>query len=792
METTDRSEKIAELVETAFELEPAERINFLDQNCEEDVELRAEIESLLKFQAPSRNFIEEPAYHIAAETLVAEDTSELQAGDEVGGYKIRSLIGEGGMGEVYLADDLQLRRAVALKLIKGVYGRAAFRKQFEQEERILAGLNHPNIARLYGASVTPNATPFFIMEYVAGERLDHYCEHKRLTIPQRLEIFRKICAAVSYAHQNLVIHRDLKPGNVRVTAEGEPKLLDFGIAKLVDEASGATDQTITSTRAMTPDYASPEQVRGERMTTASDVYSLGIILYEMLSGEKPLRLTSRRPEEISRAITETIPVRPSVVASENRESKIENKKSLRGDLDNIVLMAMRKEPERRYASVGQFSEDIRRHLAGLPVLARKDTWNYRSGKFIRRHKVSVFAAVVLALTLFAGILATTWEARRAEKQRELAQRRFDDARRIAHSLMFEVHDAIENLPGSTAARELLVKRALEYLDSLAGESSGDPTLQRELIAAYIKVGNVQGNPTNANLGDSAGALQSYQKALVITEKLLAQSNDTDLRNSLGMILRKVADVDANTERVADAVRTAQRSLQIFRVLAEAAPGQADAQMNLAIGHLKLGDILGNPNFANLGDQAGAMRSYGDALIILAALEKQNPGDARTRRYLGIIHERIGTMRELQNDVTGALAEYQSSAAIRVPLAAEFPNDTQLVRDAAVAYEKLANVMTAAGDLEAALNDRQRSLEIFTRLAESDPKNVLAQQSLGISYLHLADLLGAPDSPNLKRPADAVANYARARDILLKNSEASDKKVGDLLQGIQAELGKLRD
>ena len=300
------------------------------------------------------------------------------------------------MGEVYLADDLQLGRTVALKLIKGVFGRAAFRRQFEQEERILAGLNHPNIARLYGASITPNATPFFIMEYVAGERLDDYCrDTSRLTIAQRLEIFRKICAAVSYAHQNLVIHRDLKPGNMRVTAEGEPKLLDFGIAKLLDEASGAADQTMTHTSAMTPDYASPEQVRGERMTTASDVYSLGVILYEMLTGEKPFRLTSRRPEEISRAITETMPARPSVVAAENPESKIEHRKSLRGDLDNIVLMAMRKEPERRYASVGQFSEDMRRHLVGLPVIARKDTWSYRSGKFVRRHKVCVVAARAL-------------------------------------------------------------------------------------------------------------------------------------------------------------------------------------------------------------------------------------------------------------------------------------------------------------------------------------------------------------------------------------------------------------
>ncbi|MDQ2919428.1 MAG: hypothetical protein M3R10_06080, partial [Verrucomicrobiota bacterium] len=460
-------------------------------------------------------------------------------------------------------------------------------------------------------------------------------------------------------------------------------------------------------------------------------------------------------------------------------------------LDNIVLMAMRKEPERRYASVGQFSEDIRRYLTGLPVVARKDTWSYRSGKFISRHKVGAIAVVLLAVTLVAGILTTSWEANRAEKQRALAQRRFDDVRRIAHSLMFEVHDAIENLPGSTAARELLVKRALEYLDDLARESSDEPTLQRELAAAYLKVGNVQGNPTNPNLGDSAGALQSYEKALLITKRLLAQADDRDARASLGMILRKIADVQANTDRLADAVSTARKSVEIFQELAATAPVTADAQMSLAIGQLKLGDILGNPNFTNLGDQAGAMQRYATALGILVRLYEQTPHDAKTRRYLGIIHERIGAMYEQRNDAAGARAEYQSSAAIRVPLAEELPYDTQIVRDAAVAYEKLANADTALGDLPSALTNRQRALEIFKRLAEGDTKNVLAQQSLGISYVHLADLLGSPDSPNLKRPEEAIANYERAREILLRNAEPSDKRIAGLLQGIQNELDQLR-
>ena len=780
METADRSEKIAELVETAFELEPVERINFLDRSCGEDAELRAEVESLLKFQAPSRNFIEEPAYHLAAETLVGEESRELQAGDEVGGYKIRSLIGEGGMGEVYLADDLQLGRTVALKLIKGVFGRAAFRRQFEQEERILAGLNHPNIARLYGASVTPKQTPFFIMEYVAGERLDDYCRAQQLTIAQRLDIFRKICAAVSYAHQNLVIHRDLKPGNIRVTAEGEPKLLDFGIAKLLDEASGATDQTITLATAMTPDYASPEQVRGERMTTASDVYSLGVILYQMLTGEKPFRLTSRRPDEISRTITEQTPSRPS----ENRESRIENRKLLRGDLDNIVLMAMRKEPERRYASVAQFSEDIRLHLTGLPVLARKDTWNYRAGKFVRRHKVAVAAAALLALTLLGGILATSWEAQRAEKQRALAERRFGDLRRLARSLMFEIHDSVADLPGSTPTRQLIVNRALEYLNSLA-QDADDPSLLRELSSAYVKVGNVQGNPNNSNLGDTAGALESFQKAKRIAERLLENdANDAQAQRQLGVIDEKMCDVQSAMGDLPAAVANAERSLAVFKNIAQKNPSDIGAQQSLAISYFKTGDVLGNPNFPNNGDKVGAQNYYQAALAILQSLPPSD--DFRTRRLIGVVEERLGTMFEENGDTAAAENHYRESQSIRLDLARQHPENTDIVRDAAIAQEKMANVEEASGNLVAALENRQRSLEIFIQLAEADPKNVLAQQSLGISYMHLADLLGT-----LNRPAEAIANYERAREILRKNSEPSDKKSGDFVRAIETQLEKLR-
>ena len=285
----ERSEWLAELVEHAFELEGAQRTTFLAQACGDDLELRAEVEALLQEEERAAKLMSAPAAEFGAELLRDEATiGELSTGEMLGDYRIISLLGEGGMGEVYLADDTHFGRQVAIKLIKQGFGTKEFVRHFRQEERILAALNHPNIARLYGGAVTQKGLPYFVMEYVEGIPLEAYSAQHGLNMRERLGLFRKVCAAVSYAHQNLVLHRDLKPANIRVTREGEPKLLDFGIARLLDPATAETDnQTILTAGVMTPGYASPEQQRGDRMTTASDTYSLGIVLYELLAGEKP-------------------------------------------------------------------------------------------------------------------------------------------------------------------------------------------------------------------------------------------------------------------------------------------------------------------------------------------------------------------------------------------------------------------------------------------------------------------------------------------------------------------------
>ena len=498
----DRWHRIEDLFHRAADLAPGERERFLDSECAGDPELREEVQSLLAADVGSEGVLE-VAVAEAAEQLSAEvDGDALPIGKRIGAYSIVGLIGKGGMGAVYRAvRDGEFRMEVALKLLKRGTDTDSALSHFRKERQILAGLQHPNVARLLDGGATDDGLPYFAMEYVDGRPLLEYAAP--LSIRRRLELFRSVCAAVQYAHQNLIVHRDLKPGNILVTAEVAPKLLDFGIAKLLDPGSDSRDLTLTvaGARLMTPDYASPEQIRGEPVTTATDVYSLGVILYELLTGERPHRIEIHSPEAIERAICREEPRRPSTI---NRQ--------LDPDLDNIILMALRKEPQRRYASVEQLSADVRRYLEGRPVRARKDTLGYRATKFIRRNRIGVGAVALVGIGVAASIVAVNRQARRAEY-------RFQQVRKLAHSVLFDLNPQIENLAGSTKAREQLVKTSLEYLDSLAAEGGNDPALRQELAQAYEKVGDVQGDPKGRNLGQEEAALKSYGKAISIAGKL---------------------------------------------------------------------------------------------------------------------------------------------------------------------------------------------------------------------------------------------------------------------------------
>ena len=736
--TTPSRERVAEIVEAALERAPAERAQFLNTACGDDIALRAEVESLLGFQNQARDFIESPAYEIASRILVEQD-GELTPGQTLGDYQVLSLLGEGGMGEVYLATDKKLERQVAIKVVKHGVGSASVLHHSRKEEKILAGLNHPNIARLYGAEVTTSGLAYFVMEYVDGRRLDQYCREQELSIADRLAIFRKICAAITYAHQNLIVHRDIKPANIRVTADGEPKLLDFGIAKLLDpETSTAGELTMTFAAVMTPEYASPEQIRGENITTATDVYSLGVVLYELLTAQRPYNIKSRNPTEIARVICEYQPARPSTAVAKfeaaNSDRAIRDRKSLRGDLDNIVLKALRKEPGRRYLSVAQLSDDIRRYLDGRPVSARKDTFNYRAIKFIKRNKLAVGAATVIVLSLIGGIAATAVEARRANQQRARAEKRFNDVRRLANSLMFEIHDSVKDLQGSTPTRRLIVSRALEYLDSLAGEATDDPQLQRDLASAYEKIGDIQGNPYSANLGDLDGALNSYRKALGIRGKIEDTVQTVDTSMELGRSYRAMGDILEQKGDVAGMMENYHRSTWMFENLARENSADPLVQDELARAYEAQGDGFGRvPNSA--GER---LKSYASALSIRQKLLAEKPSDLKLRRSVGLTLLKVGGASDAKKPKS--IENIKRGIDMLENLSAEYPDNQRARREVGYGYYQLGNTFVEAGDYSSALESRQKAFSIRKEIAAQDPKNVQAVFDLAVAHADLSEAM----------------------------------------------------
>ncbi len=794
--TSERWQQVKQVFQAALDIEPEQWSAFVAGACGDDENLRNEVEALLASHKQAATFIEGPAVRPRQALPLTP----------FGPYQVLRKLGQGGMGAVYLAirADDQFQKRVAIKVVQSGIDSEEVLRRFRHERQILATLDHPNIAKLFDGGTTGEGLPYFVMEYIEGTAIHDYCDRQRLSITERLMLFLAVCEAVQYVHQNLVVHRDIKPGNILVTADGVPKLLDFGIAKLLkpEYLIRADDATRLNLRLMTPGYASPEQIRGEPITTASDVYSLGVVLYELLTGSKPYKFHTESPAEIFLLVCERDPDKPSLAVAEAAGSdpsglgeKEKLRASLRGDLDNIVLKAMRKEVHRRYTSVELLAEDIRRHLKGFPVSAHEDSLRYRAGKFIRRNRASVAAAALVVVSLIGGIVATSWQARRAEAQRVRAERRFHDVRKMANSFLFEVHDAIQNLPGSTKARELLVRRALEYLDSLAAESSGDPALRVELAAAYRRVGDVQGGPNTGNLGNTAAALGSYRKALAIAEALvLDHPSDSQAIRSLALICEKYGDLLAWTGDIAGGVRNARRALSLWQTLGKEDPSNAAARRAVAISHLKLGDLLGNPAFANLGDRAGSLIEYRVSLSILQALLAIAPNEVAVQRYLGLIHERIGTMLELENQLPEASRHFEESLNIRERLLAANPNNAEARRDVAIAFEKIGELMALEGNDGAALETQQRSLEILKALAANDPSNVNAGRSLAISYQKLASILAKTG----KRP-ESLAAFEKGREILenLASADQTGSQVlrilSDLLKqmsGVAASAGDL--
>jgi non-specific serine/threonine protein kinase/serine/threonine-protein kinase len=657
------------------------------------------------------------------------------------------------MGSVLLAqrDDDQYRKRVALKLLRPGFDSEDVVRRFRRERQILASLEHPNIASLLDGGTTDDGLPYLVMEYVEGLPIDRYCDRHRLSVDERLRLFCLVCGAVQFAHQNLIVHRDIKPRNVLVGPSGAPKLLDFGIAKLLDPGLWAQPGEAAPTEhfLMTPEYASPEQVRGEPITTASDVYSLGVLLYELLTGQRPYEVTGRSLHEITRAVCEKEPTRPSAAidrAMQTREGSAGRlRRRLRGDLDNIVLMALRKEPARRYASVEQLSEDVRRHLEGLPVRARKATFAYRARKFVLRNRGAVAAAVLVFASLGGGIVATRHQAR-------VAERRFGDVRKLAQVFLYDFHDAIEPLPGSTPARRLLVTTALDYLDRLSRESGRDVSLQMELAQAYFRVGDVQGSPNSANLGDLSGALASYEKGLAVLEKVAgAAGPGAGARRDLASGYERVAAVRAHRGETESATELVRRSLALREAEAATSPEDPQARPALAAAYAQLGSLL-----EVAGEIKAALDAQRKGLAIREARLLLAPGDPGARRDAAVSYEGIGRLLSVGGDTAGALASARKAHALREELAAASPGDARAQRDLATSSMRLADATAATGDLAGALAIARGALPIFERLAAADPQNARARRDLHITYRTVGNLLS-----DLGKPREALDSYHRA-------------------------------
>ncbi len=720
--------RVKAILDEALGLSPEARAAFLDRACAGDEALRDEVQSLARAAEGDWSFFDSD---VAARRLpMFEDAvPPSRVGERIGAYEVLAELGQGGMGVVLLARraDDEFQKKVAIKLVRPGLASDMALQRFRSERQISATLDHPNIARLLDGGTTERGEPYFVMEYVEGETLLDYCRQHGLSLEDRLRLFREVCSAVQYAHQNLVVHRDIKPGNILVTAEGTPKLLDFGIAKLLQAETGgdAPDQTATLLRVLTPEYASPEQVRGRPVTTTSDVYSLGIVLYELLTGEKPYRVETVDPEELVRVVCERDPERPSTRTA-----------GLSGDLDAIVMKAMRKEPERRYGSADALSGDVGRYLEGRPVLARKGSASYRAGKFIRRNRIAVAAAALLALVLAGGVFSTLRESRRAREAEARAQRRFDDVRALANSFLFEFHDAIRDLPGSTEARALVVKRALEYLDKLSRESAGDRALDRELAEAYQKVGDVQGNPFSANLGDMQGALESYRKSIALLEPVVAAGGSSDEeRATLAGGYLVSGGITLNTGNPAKAVSLARQGLLLREGLAKGKPADRARQIDLAQAWQWLAF-----NLAAASQDKEAAEALARQGAILLALQRSDPTDRAVRLSLSQNLYLRGLAFQKAGDQDPALEAFQEAGAILDTLRREDPESVAYRRAQAFVIVDTGNTLIARGDVGLALEEFRKGLSAFEALAADDPKSTDPLVGIAMGHHNLGEAL----------------------------------------------------
>lgn len=688
-----------------MDLPPTERSVRIAQLCGDRPELRAEVESLLTAHEKAASFLE-------VDTLVDSSaaTNFPLEGKQLGPYRLLAIVGLGGMGTVYRAErtDGRFQKQVAIKVVPAALHSPELLRRFTSEQQILAALEHPNIARLLDAGVSPEGIPYFVMEYVEGVPVNEYCDGHQLSTAERLRLFQTLCSAVQYAHQHLVVHRDLKPANILVTADGVPKLLDFGIAKIVDPWTGGTpDATRSLLNPMTPGYASPEQVRGEAITTATDIYSLGVVLYELVTGQPPYRVAGKPLDEAIRVICQNEPENPSSLA--RRSTSVPKNKQLvpelSSDLDAIVAKAMRKDPQQRYASAEEFSSDISHSLEGLPVSAHHGTLRYRAGKFVRRHRFGVGVAVAAAVVLLGFATTMAVQAQRIAKERDRANREAEASKRVADfmSNMFKVSDPNEARGNSVTAREILDKASHEIDPGLAE----DPELQAQMM-------DVMGT-VYWNLGLYSHARPLLERSVDLRLRALGPENQATLlsKHHLAVVLE-------SERRLAEAEKIERETLEVRRrVLGREHPDTLQSMKTL--GRLIEREGRAMPN----GPEADARFAEAEKL------ERETLDICR--RVLGPEHpDTLGTMNNL-----GSTLDYES----RYAEAAQLQRETFEIQRRVLGPEHR--------DTMGSMNNLAFTLEHLHRYPEAE---TIYRQALEIQRRVLG-----PDHPDTLLSADNLNN-----------------------------------
>jgi eukaryotic-like serine/threonine-protein kinase len=727
--TQDRWTRIKEILGTALELPDAARQDYLSEVCGTDALLREEVETLLESSEDADDFIEKPALASFDEWESNEEDADSFIGSKLGNYRILQLLGEGGMGAVYRAirDEGDFPLQVAIKVVKRGMDTNAILRRFRDERRILARLNHPNIAKLLDGGITPDGRPYFVMEFLEGTPIHIYCRTNNVSLYGKLELFISACDAVEYSHRNLVVHRDLKATNILVTAAGVPKLLDFGIAKLMDrDTATGSEVTARADRLMTPDYASPEQICGDNITTATDVYSLGVLLYELLTDRRPFHLVGLPHQEMSQIVLNTDPARPSSVVDRTMAREIS------GDLDTIVLKAMHRSPERRYATVQQLADDIRRFMDGRTVLARPDTLTYRAKKFAVRNRGIVITAAVSALTVFGSGVLLAWQAGIAESRRQETQRRFADFRQLATSFVGELDKELERLPGSTPARELLVERVLRYLDGLAKDNIQDNSLQRELAIAYERLADVQGGPKSSNLGNSAGALESYNKALAIYTQLFKSNPAENLYSrDTARAHSKISDVLAVTGDYRGALEYEQKALAVREAWLARNPNDPAAKRGVAVSLQEVASDLDR-----LGETAKVTEYRLKALQVYEELFASGIRDKDIYLALALAHKRLGRTLFREKRFAESIAPFDKAAELEKELLKQDPMNATALINLSFTYNDKGRALFQKGDHKGAMQSFGDALKIRSDLVKADPKDVRVASLLAATQYYL--------------------------------------------------------